>query len=113
MCQLRTGFRSSVGAANRVAHHARPAHEDVLAALREVVLRILCGRTLAGEPALKLIHWLCHDDKRHVRMLVAAEFSALSAILALAIGLEPRLGGDARNQIALAAQIRSPEAVDH
>ena len=63
-------------------------------------------------PGLKRVHRLGDDFERHVRVLMPAELRALAAIDAGFVRLDPRVGHDARNQIALAHQVRHPEAVN-
>ena len=53
------------------------------------------------------------DVERHVRVLQPAELRALAAEDARTIGLHPDRRGVAGNQIALAVEVRHPEAVDH
>ena len=52
------------------------------------------------------------DVERHVRVLQAAELGALAAKDARPVGLQPDRGRVAGNQIALAVEVRHPEAVD-
>src|SRR4051812_8393267 len=65
------------------------------------------------QPRLELRRRLSDHPESHVRMLHATELRALPAKTAGVVCLDP-LRGDARwNQVALAVQIRNPEAVDY
>src|SRR4051794_20985280 len=62
-----------------------------------------------------VVHWprLGDDVKRHLRVLRAAEFCALSAIEAGGVGLEPERLRVAWDEIFFPSEVRRPEAVNH
>ena len=67
---------------------------------------------LTVHPASNLIRWLRDHPERHVGMLQAAELGTLAAKFARTVRLDPFESDTARNEIALAVQVRDPEAVD-
>src|SRR5690349_10683476 len=62
---------------------------------------------------LKAICGIHDDQQRHVRMLQATEFGALSAINPHLARSETQGVPPARNQILFAGEARNPEGMDH
>src|SRR3954469_17213045 len=95
-----------------VAHHARRSQKDLLALSAQGVGRCRSRRYLRLLPSIEVRGWFRRDDQCHIGVLIAAEFSALSAIRSRAIGTQLNDRIATRNHILLAVQIRDPEAVD-
>ena len=111
--QVGRDLAGGVRAADRVAAGASGLHEDVAAA---ALGRARADRAPAAawpsSQRFEVAVGLRDDVERHVRVLQAAELRALAAEDAGPIGLEPDRRRVARNQIALALEVRHPEAVD-
>src|SRR5947209_1170953 len=108
------GAKGAVGvdADDVVALAARRAEKDLLAAdLRRRLRRGSAGADV-GLPAREVFRCLGDDHERHVRVLQAAELRALPAIEAGLVRFDPEFVDAAGNEIALAVQVRDPEAVD-
>ena len=65
------------------------------------------------QPRLKLGRRFGDDEEAHVRVLMSAELSALSAERAFLIRLDPERVLVTGNEVALAVEVRCPETVDH
>ena len=91
----------------------RARHEHVAAAPLDSRLRRRAPAAASPSSQRSNSRFRLGDDvEGHVRVLQAAELGALAAEDARAIGLQPDRGGVAGNQVALAVQVRRPEAVD-
>src|SRR5689334_5381921 len=112
MRQVRPDAAARARAADGVAEGALAREED-RAAARGFFARRLARRTaLRVEPPLEIGIRLGDDVERHVRVLASAEFRALPAVDTRPVRLQPDGARDAGDEIALALQVRRPEAVD-
>ena len=86
--------------------------EYVTAPLFVTARWIAPGLTHGIEPPFKLVLRLRNDVESHVRVLKAAEFSALASKPAGAIGCRPNRRRVARYEVAFPLKVGNPEAVD-
>ena len=111
--QVGTEPSAGQGTAYGVAERACRAGEHSLPRSR-IRIRGRGGRlALEVEPLAELPRRLRDDRHRHLRVLRPAVLTALTAIDAGAVGLEPHDVLLARDEIGLAAELGNPEAVDH
>src|SRR3954454_1303550 len=113
MGKLRPDSRTGIGSADGVAHYASSSGEDLLAPLGECIGWLGCRLHLLLQPRLKFFRRFGDDEEGHVRVLMSAELGALSAKAAFLVCLDPDCGVVTRQEIALAVNVRRPEAVDH
>lgn len=95
-----------------MAQRARPALEDGLPALRHLARRRRGGGALGVAPAREVLGGLGDHGDRHVRVLVAAELGALSAIDSGGVGLNHERAVVSGHEVTLSVQTGNPEAVD-
>ena len=100
------------GAANRVAARALARHELLLTPPRGCRRRSSGRRGHVREPAMERRRRLRDHPHRHVRVLEAAELSALAAIDARLVGDEQDSVRLARDHVDLPVQLRYPERMD-
>ena len=111
--QIRRDLTVRRRAADGVAAPQRARHEDVAATALLLGLRIAApAGAWPSSQRCELAVGLGDDVERHVRVLKAAELSALPAEDSGLVGLQPDRGDVAGNQIAFALEVRRPEAVD-
>ena len=111
-----------------VVRRRQPAHDALRRSVRVVVVvagvchRVHSVAASAGaaavfcsfEPGVELCLRLRDDDDRHEAMVGAAEFRALAAVGAglVRVHRDPHLVDEARDRVALHAEVRHPPGVD-
>src|SRR5512134_2095836 len=88
MGEVWTQIAGGVGAANRMTVNTRRAEKDLLTLEGEGFGGDRCRTLLLREPLRKISCFYGNDKQRHIRVLDAAEFRALSSIFAYTIGLK-------------------------
>src|SRR6266487_2758107 len=89
------------------------SHEHALAAHTRRIRRYLRGSPLPLEPRVELLARLGNNEERHVRVLQSAKLRTLAAIHAGSVRFDRDACRVTGSEIALAAQIGYPEAVNH
>src|SRR3954467_7509014 len=95
-----------------MARRARPREEDLPPIARARIVRYGGRCSRLGEPRGEILARAPDEGKRHLRMLGAAELGALRPVDASAVRVEEERRRVAGDQVALADEVRHPEAVN-